>query len=484
MRNTVSRNVSRILCAAGSTVILCLPAAPQTATTLTATDSGWFDSDGSSVAYAANPHFGNYAVGWDPVDFSDAVALRDFFVFDLTGVSGTIVSATLNLYMPAPSPDQTGSGYLSYEPSEPYQLTSTSTSIANLTGIYTTGSSIGLAIFKTLGTGTVFASTTVSAADEGTTVTIALNAAALTFLNSNEGTSIALSGQDPAAPSSGPTFTTCAGTCRFFFTDTDPTGSGVFKQTPEPTLTLGFAAAVVEPTIAGVVNGASGQAGMVPNSWVTIFGSNLAPQTDDWSKSIVNGQFPVALDGVSVTIGGTPAYVNYISAGQINVLAPDVGAGPLPVIVTTPTGTSTAFTVTSNQHGPAFFEWPNNQPVATRQDFTYAVKAGTFAGLTTVAAKPGEVVILWGTGFGPTNPVAPEGTAVPSDQTYSTTTLPTVTVNDVPATVYGAALAPGFGGLYQVAIQVPDSITDGDWPILATIGGVQSPAGVLLSVHQ
>jgi uncharacterized protein (TIGR03437 family) len=210
----------------------------------------------------------------------------------------------------------------------------------------------------------------------------------------------------------------------------------------------------------------------------------LASQTDDWGKSIVNGQFPVALDGVSVTIGGTPAYVNYISAGQINVLAPDVGAGPLPVIVTTPTGTSTAFTVTSNQHGPAFFEWPNNQPVATRQDFTYAVKAGTFAGLTTVAAKPGEVVILWGTGFGPTNPVAPEGTAVPSDQTYSTTTLPTVTVNDVPATVYGAALAPGFGGLYQVAIQVPDSITDGDWPILATIGGVQSPAGVLLSVHQ
>ena len=39
--------------------------------------------------------------------------------------------------------------------------------------------------------------------------------------------------------------------------------------------------------------------------------------------------------------------------------------------------------------------------------------------------------------------------------TYSTSTLPTVTIDNVSATVYGAALAPGFAGLYQVAIQVP-----------------------------
>ena len=39
----------------------------------------------------------------------------------------------------------------------------------------------------------------------------------------------------------------------------------------------------------------------------------------------------------------------------------------------------------------------------------------------------------------------------------------------------------GFAGLYQVAIQVPATLADGDWPIVATIGGVQSPAGVVLS---
>jgi uncharacterized protein (TIGR03437 family) len=234
----------------------------------------------------------------------------------------------------------------------------------------------------------------------------------------------------------------------------------------------------------GIVNGASFAPGVVPNSWVTILGTNLAAKTDDWSNSIVNGQFPITLDGVSVTIGGKPAYIYFISSGQINLLAPDVGFGSLPLTVTTAGGTSATFMVTSSQYGPAFFAWPNSQPVATRQDFSFAVKPGTFSGMTTVAAKPGDVIILWGTGFGPTDPIAPPGEAVPGDKTYSTTTLPTVTINNVPAKVYGAALTPGAGGLYQVAIQVPSSIPDGDWQVQATIGGVESPAGVLLSVHQ
>jgi uncharacterized protein (TIGR03437 family) len=122
--------------------------------------------------------------------------------------------------------------------------------------------------------------------------------------------------------------------------------------------------------------------------------------------------------------------------------------------------------------------------VATRQDYSYAVKAGTFAGATTVAAKPGEVIILWGTGFGPTFPTAPVGVSVPGSGGYSTASAPTVTINNTPATVYGAALAPGSAGLYQIAIQVPPSLSDGDWPIQASIGGTLSPAGTILSVHQ
>jgi uncharacterized protein (TIGR03437 family) len=238
------------------------------------------------------------------------------------------------------------------------------------------------------------------------------------------------------------------------------------------------------PSASKVVNGASFKPGIVPGSWATIQGSGLSTVTDTWDNFIVKGKLPAAVDGVSVTIGGQAAYVYYISSGQINFIVPDVGPGSQQLVVKNSLGTSSAVTVTVDSFGPAFFPWPNNQVVATRQDFGLAAKAGTFAGATTVPAKPGDTIILWGTGFGATTPAAPAGEVTPSDTTYSTSTLPTVTINNVSVTVYGAALAPGFAGLYQVAIQVPTTIGNGDWPIVATIGGVSSPSGTVLTVHQ
>src|SRR5450759_3337128 len=168
--------------------------------------------------------------------------------------------------------------------------------------------------------------------------------------------------------------------------------------------TLTPAAAGNTPSIdvGGVVSGASFQPGIVPGSWLTIQGSNLSPVTDTLDKAIVNGNLPTALDGVSVNVGSKAAYVYFISPGQINVQAPDVGTGSVPVTVTTPTGTSVAVTADVVAQSPAFFLWPGSQAVATRNsDASLAVKDGTFPGATTVAAKPGDVLILWGTGFGP-----------------------------------------------------------------------------------
>jgi uncharacterized protein (TIGR03437 family) len=237
--------------------------------------------------------------------------------------------------------------------------------------------------------------------------------------------------------------------------------------------------------VSHVVNGASFQPGLVSGSWATIQGTNLSTKTDTWDNFIVDGKLPTVVDGVSATIGLAPAYIYYISPGQINLIVPpDLNPGPVQVTVTNSAGTSAAFTATVGSAAPAFFLWPNNQVVATRQDFTYAVANGTFAGTTTVPAKPGDVIILWGTGFGSTIPAAPPGLEIPSGTTYSTAKAPTVTIDKVSATVYGAALAPGFAGLYQVAIQVPASLGDGNWPIVATIDGVSSPSGVVLAVQQ
>jgi uncharacterized protein (TIGR03437 family) len=122
--------------------------------------------------------------------------------------------------------------------------------------------------------------------------------------------------------------------------------------------------------------------------------------------------------------------------------------------------------------------------VATRQDFSLAVKNGTFPGTTTVPAAPGDVIILWGTGFGPTSPSAPVGVETPSTTTYDTATAVTVTIGSQPAKVYGAALAPGYGGLYQVAIEIPGALTNGDYPVVATVSGAQSSSTTLITVQQ
>jgi uncharacterized protein (TIGR03437 family) len=59
-----------------------------------------------------------------------------------------------------------------------------------------------------------------------------------------------------------------------------------------------------------------------------------------------------------------------------------------------------------------------------------------------------------------------------------------VKIGGAEATVYGAALASGFAALYQVAIQVPASLADGDYPVVATVNGQSSPATTLISVKQ
>jgi uncharacterized protein (TIGR03437 family) len=58
-----------------------------------------------------------------------------------------------------------------------------------------------------------------------------------------------------------------------------------------------------------------------------------------------------------------------------------------------------------------------------------------------------------------------------------------VTIGNQPATVFGAALAPGFAALYQVAIQIPDSLADGDYPVVATVSGQSSAATAMITVQ-
>jgi len=234
----------------------------------------------------------------------------------------------------------------------------------------------------------------------------------------------------------------------------------------------------------GITSAAGWQPGIVAGSWVAIKGDNLSPiASRTWDDAIVNGRLPTSLSGVSVRMGNKSAFVNFISPAQVNVIAPDLDPGPTSVTVTTPAGASAPAASTVLQHSPAFFLWPSSQVVATRPDGSFAVRDGTFPGTTTVAAKPSDVLILWGTGFGRTNPVVESGVLVPAGIQYNCAQV-TVKLGPADPRVFGCALSPGFAGLYQVAIQVPSSLSDGDYPLKVTVGGVSSPDGVVLSVKQ
>ncbi|MCC6860884.1 MAG: IPT/TIG domain-containing protein [Bryobacterales bacterium] len=251
--------------------------------------------------------------------------------------------------------------------------------------------------------------------------------------------------------------------------------------------TLAPQAASQKPSISaegGVVNGATFQPGIAAGSWVTIKGSNFGSNTRVWqADEIVNGKLPTSLDGVSVTINGKPASVYYISPGQINVQAPsDDSTGPVPVEVTVNGVKSDAVMGNLQRFSPGFFPWPGNQAVATDANFNWRAKADTFPGVTTTPAKPGEVIILWGTGFGPTNPAIPAGQVV--DQATTLAEAPVIRVGGQTAEFLGGALTQGSAGLYQIVIRIPESAPDGDLPVVAEVGGVRSPENIVITVRR
>jgi uncharacterized protein (TIGR03437 family) len=232
------------------------------------------------------------------------------------------------------------------------------------------------------------------------------------------------------------------------------------------------------PTVTGVVSDASFGSSISTGSWVAIFGTNLAPAGDSrlWNTAteIVNGKLPTALDGTSVTVAGKAATVEFISPGQVNIQpADDTAVGPVPVVVTTSAGASTAFTATLAQFAPGLF--PATAPYVVAQhgaDNSYVS--------TTSPAKPGEVIIFWGTGFGPANPAVPAGQVFTGANPIANTV--TATIGGLPAPVDFAGVVGA--GLVQINVHVPASIGNGDAPVILSVGGASTQTTAnMVTIH-
>ncbi len=233
----------------------------------------------------------------------------------------------------------------------------------------------------------------------------------------------------------------------------------------------------------GVVPIYSKATSIAPGSWLSLYGSNLATTTAMWA-----GDFPTTLGGVTVTINAKPAFLWYVSPGQLNVQAPDdTGTGTVTVVVTNENGSTTS-TVTLAAASPSFSLFGDGRHLAgyiPTPDGSGQYGGGTYdligpANAFTFATRPvavGETVVLFGVGFGPTNPPVRAG-AVFSGAAPTVNPV-TVTVGGVPATVTFAGITSA--GLYQLNVVVP-GVSSGDQAVVATANGVQTQMGVVLAV--
>ncbi|HWC96998.1 MAG TPA: TIGR03118 family protein [Candidatus Sulfopaludibacter sp.] len=244
---------------------------------------------------------------------------------------------------------------------------------------------------------------------------------------------------------------------------------------------LGSLQAAPVVTASGVANAAGGVSGIASNTYVTITGASLAPVTRVWAASDFTGgtKLPTSLAGVTVTVNGKPAYVNYISTKQINVLTPvDTTTGPVQVVVNNNGLASASITATMQTFSPAFFLFKDGKSVAAVHDGGTLVGAATLYAGESLPAQPGEVIALYGTGFGATTPAISDGSVVTAPQTAAT--IPTVTIGGVTSqVVYAGQIA---SGLYQINVTVPASTADGDQPVVASVGGFSSSSTAIVTV--
>jgi len=235
------------------------------------------------------------------------------------------------------------------------------------------------------------------------------------------------------------------------------------------------------PAISLVANAEGESPTIAPNTWVEVKGSNLAPAGDTriWQASdFVGGKLPASLDGVSVTVNGKAAYLYYISPTQINILTPpDAMNGAVQVVVTNNGAMSASLTAIAQALSPSFFVFDGTHVAAAHLNGTYVGPTSLYPGLTT-PAKPGELVVLFGNGFGPTLVPVVSGSLT---QGGTLITLPMIQIGGVTASVQYAGLASP--GEYQFNVYVPSSLSDGDQPITASYGGLTTQAGAVITVQ-
>jgi hypothetical protein len=168
---------------------------------LLSTFSGGIHADGTTT-----PGFFNYYVGYSVP--STPIERRNYFIFDMAGLTTPVVSAKLKLFLPG-GPSM-ASGFISSEPTEDYRISGSAfpwTAYADAFSGTAPPPLLG-AMFGTMGAGPAYGLTTISVDDGGTDIVIDLSAAAIIDINASLGSKFLVTGRlpdiHPAAPGTPP----------------------------------------------------------------------------------------------------------------------------------------------------------------------------------------------------------------------------------------------------------------------------------------
>ncbi len=287
--------------------------------------------------------------------------------------------------------------------------------------------------------------------------------------------------------------------------DGDGTPQGDHVYTFEGTLpAVGACSLSVAPNLRTVTNGASFQPPFSSNAMITVFGTNF--QVSGLQRTVGLGDlennnttFPTTLACVAVEVTGPGIAqpvrlpIAFVEDSQINAQAPEfVGTGPVMLtVILNPDKPnqllSDVATLNSQQaFAPAFFFIPNSTTIAAQIAGTSTPVADPSVVPGGQSAKPGQIVTLYGTGFGDFMEPVPAGqltTAADRLATPITVTVGGTTLS--PADVLYAGASPGsLGGLYQFNVRIPASTPNGDTPVTISIGGFQTQTGLTIPVHQ
>ena len=243
-------------------------------------------------------------------------------------------------------------------------------------------------------------------------------------------------------------------------------------------------AAAPVPQLTGVLNAGSYAAGAVaPGEVIALFGTLLGPVKGVAAQlGPSDTAFPTTLSGVQVLFDGKyPAIPYYVSATQINAIAPYEIAGQATTQITVSyQGATTAqFQAQVQPAAPGILTVDLNgsgQGAILNQD--YSVN-----GVSNPAPR-GSTVMIYLIGAGPTVPASADGSITAGPNKLAQQPV-TVTIGGMAAQVTYAGGTPGaVAGLTQINAVVPaNAPTGSSVPVTIQIGSGQAQPGVTLVVQ-